>query len=268
MNVPSPGGLHMASIYRLPTETMRSILLYSYKEHGLSRWNLACIDSRTRRIVVSTPLFWTSISVDYRDYKGQDFESLLELLRTQLRRCGPVVPLSVAWLTSTTERHMARLLQLFIDNNAPLNRWKRLIVKANGIFPTAMLNQERLGEFTRLERLVIAGSYPHFFFHHLEKTQNLENLKELTVHSELVPYDELSMALPRVMSAIKKLEIKTRSTFSLGIEPNIFALKCDKLEKHCRFPHLQELTVNTCSIQLKPASIPLVTHLDVRDERP
>ena len=259
----NPEGSFIAPIHRLPAELLRSILLLCHERHSSSYWRLGCIDSRTRSIVISTPFFWTGLNVHYIQNMRRDFNSLIDKLRAQLRRCGPVLPLNIFWVTTATEHHITRLLWLFIEEKAPFNRWKTLTVYAQGVFPSEMLGQDALGEFTMLQKLYISGPHPHFFFHHLNNTRDLSNLE--MVHSTFASasYEELAAAMPRVLNAVELLVIQPLSTFSSGLPPNVVALECDVLEHQCRFPHLKRLTVRACSIQPNPSDIPLVTHLTI-----
>lgn len=263
MDLSCPNGPFAAPIHRLPTELLRLILLTCQQEKICNAWKLGSIDSRTRNIVISTPLFWTTLHVIYIQHPRFDFESIIQKLRLQLQRCGPVLPLTIFWVTIATEHHISRLLWLFIEKEAPFDRWEALTVKAQGVFPSPMLAEGRLGEFTNLKALGIAGTHPHFFFHHLEKTRNLGNLKEVIIAQDSLPYEELSRALPRVMGAVKNLNLKGSSTFSTGLQPNVTALQCETLLNHCPFPHLKELSVKVCSIRLNPSDIPRVTHLEI-----
>ena len=263
MDTLNPQSSYIAPIHRLPTELLHSILLLTQERHSSRRWKLGWIDSRTRSIAISTPFFWTGLNVHYIQNMRHDFNSLIDKLHVQLRRCGPILPLDIVWNTTATEHHITRLLWLFIDEKAPFNRWQTLTVDAQGVFPREMLGQGALGEFTMLRKLYIYGANPHFFFHHLEKTSDLSNLEVLHSTFNSASYEELAVAMPRVLSSIQLLSIRVHSTFSSGLPPNIVALECEWMIHPCRFPHLQRLTVNNFSIIPNPSDIPLVTHLRV-----
>ncbi|CAG7853335.1 SubName: Full=Uncharacterized protein {ECO:0000313/EMBL:CCA76477.1} [Serendipita indica DSM 11827] len=204
-----------------------------------------------------------NLYVIYIQHTRCNFEAIIEKLRLQLQRCGPVLPLTILWVTIATEHHISRLFWLFIENDVPFDRRKTLTVKAQGVFPSPMLAEGRLGEFTSLKALGIPDTHPHLFFHHLEKTRDFADLKEVDIAEETLPHEELTRALPRVMGAVKNLTLKVPSRFSSGLRPNVTALKCGTLLNHCPLPHLKELSVKVCSVHLNPSYIPRLTHLEI-----
>ncbi|CAG7852459.1 SubName: Full=Uncharacterized protein {ECO:0000313/EMBL:CCA75986.1} [Serendipita indica DSM 11827] len=253
-------------IHRLPTELLRSILLFSVGKGNASCWKCGHIDSRLRGIALATPHLWTEIIIN--QYPTSNFSSLTEKLRVQLHRCGPVVPLSIYWNTCTTVSYLSQLLLLFIENGASFDRWRFLMANACDFFPDSMLEDKRLGEFTGLEELILGGVCPKFFFHHLKKTRAFKRLERLQVDDDgveipFITFDELATDLPKVMSTIKELSMDSKANLPLVLPQNIVILSLRVLNSSYHFHYLTKLSIQHCAILLSPPDIPLVTHLDV-----
>ncbi|CCA76877.1 hypothetical protein PIIN_10863, partial [Serendipita indica DSM 11827] len=119
-----------------------------------------------------------------------------KILRLSLSRCGPIYSLSVNWSTQASKDDIGQPLRLFIRRNAPVNRWKRLKVAFQRVFPSHVPEEDVIGEFTSLEMLVTHCAYPHFHLYHIERTQDLEMLKMVEVGLESLSHGELKKALP------------------------------------------------------------------------
>ncbi|KAH6901354.1 hypothetical protein BKA70DRAFT_694069 [Coprinopsis sp. MPI-PUGE-AT-0042] len=120
----------------LPTEILVSILRRSLplmidKDGRREFQQLRMVCSRWRAVCLSTPLFWSSVTVDVSPDNFQEPSSATSLLKTWFSRSGSLTPLSLCFVDSNLESIEETNDDFFRFIQAHQERWSYLLLDIN-----------------------------------------------------------------------------------------------------------------------------------------
>lgn len=166
----------MAPIEKLPFELLQTTLLFfrpqSHNKVELHRvLQLSGVCQSWRRVIISTPDFWSSPIIDFpQRHDAADEPSTFDILLQRTGRSQIDVEFNIGIIDDGT--NCSHLLAS-IAKNAPFSRWRSLVVKTQEQTGTADFNLKELfqcGEFQNLLELTTWGPPPASLMRVIDRT--------------------------------------------------------------------------------------------------